>query len=694
MCGLLVMFGARPSAALASGNLNWSTGVEATLPGGAYASPSVSLFSVSCASPGNCTGVGAYPDAAFNPQGLLVSETAGTWSPGVEAVLPTGADPSQPARLVSVSCASAGNCTAVGFYHDLSSDQQGLLLSETAGTWSTGVEATLPLDATSGNPAVSITSVSCVSAGNCTAVGSYSASSGLPGLLLSETAGTWSRGVEAVVPADSAPVPGVSLSSVSCASASDCVAVGDYNTAALGSAALLVTETAGTWSTGVAATLPVNQASTPTAYLSSVSCPSAGNCAAAGSYKDSSNHQQELVVNETAGTWSTGVEALPATTTAMNPNVIPSVSCASAGNCAAAGSYIDASAHHQGLLVSEVAGTWSTGVQAALPAAATDPLVSLSSVSCPSAGNCTAVGSYADASHDQQGLLVSETAGVWSTGVQAAPPTNAKTTTSGPNVSLTSASCASLGNCTAVGSYKDTSGAKQGLLLDAALPAPTLSVTAPAAGTAGTQIAASAISAAVAGGSAPTGTITFTVFGPQATPPGSCNFGGATVATASVAGAGSYSPAAGLIPTSAGDYWWYAGYGGDSANNPAASACGSLMAETVVAAPAPPSEQITSPGGGGTYTVGQTVATGFSCADGPDAPGITSCTDSNGSSSPGQLDTSTPGDHTYTVTATSSDGQTTIASISYTVTAAAPTPAPPGNTIPPRFPAPRPPATR
>lgn len=98
--------------------------------------------------------------------------------------------------------------------------------------------------------------------------------------------------------------------------------------------------------------------------------------------------------------------------------------------------------------------------------------------------------------------------------------------------------------------------------------------------------------------------------------------------------------------------------------NDAVSAGGAISVFSV----GPPSATIDMPAGGGTYGLGQAVPTTFSCVDAPYTTGLDACTDSNGDSSGGGgLFTGTLGTHTYTVTATSKDGQTASTRISYTV---------------------------
>lgn len=115
---------------------------------------------------------------------------------------------------------------------------------------------------------------------------------------------------------------------------------------------------------------------------------------------------------------------------------------------------------------------------------------------------------------------------------------------------------------------------------------PTLTFSsAPTTGTTGTTIANTTLAATLALSSGVvTGTITFKVFGPQATAPTSCGTGGTTIGTALPSGNGAWNPSAGFVPASSGTYWWYASFGGDPLDNSAATKCGTGigMANTVV----------------------------------------------------------------------------------------------------------------
>jgi hypothetical protein len=326
--------------------------------------------------------VGAVPARAAAP--------AGTWGAPTEIANTQGG---HSGYLKGVSCADAGDCTAVGYDN---SNGRPLYLTETAGAWATPTE----FATTSG----SLTGVSCAAAKDCTAVGS---SGGHPSYV-TETTGVWGT------PTGFATTSG-SLTGVSCADAGDCTAVGyDGN-----DQPLYLTETAGVWGT------PTEIAKSPYGggYLDGVSCADAGDCTAVGYDGDG----LPMYVTETAGAWGAPTEIAH---TAGGYGFLYGVSCADAGDCAAVGY-----GGGDPLYVTETAGAWGTPTEIAnTPGGAG----TLNGVSCADVGDCTAVG------YDGEPLYLTETAGAWGTPTEIA-------NTPGGYGGLNWVSCADAGNCTAVG---------------------------------------------------------------------------------------------------------------------------------------------------------------------------------------------------------------------------------------------------
>ena len=201
----------------------------------------------------------------------------------------------------------------------------------------------------------------------------------------------------------------------------------------------------------------------------SVSCGSAGSCAAGGNYASSvpningGGHQQGFVVSESNGAWGQAIEVpdLRALNTHGDARV-SSVSCASAGNCAAGGNYSGDPQYNdsygKGYVVSEKNGVWGQAIHVpGLRALHEGGYSDVSSVSCAPPGNCAAGGWY----QHFRGFVLSENGGTWGKAINI-PGLGALNT--GGEAEVSSVSCPPAGNCAAVGSYLDSRARYQGFL--------------------------------------------------------------------------------------------------------------------------------------------------------------------------------------------------------------------------------------
>ena len=409
-----------------------SWGKAQQVPGLAALGPS-GILSVSCASPGNCSAGGYLSDSSSGQQAFVVSQKNGTWGKAEEVRGTVTLNTGQMGEVDSVSCASPGNCSAAGEYATpapRSYPVHAFVVSEKNGIW--GKAEKVPgIAALSKGSQAQINSVSCASPGNCSAGGSLSGSSGQQAFVLSQHKGTW--GTARKVPGLAAPHTIGSVSSVSCASAGNCSAGGYYvRPPGTGTRAFVVSQKNGRW--GEALQIP------RMGEVRSLSCASAGNCSAGGGF---------FAVSEKKGTWGK-TEEVPGLA-ALGPPGIMSVSCGAAGDCGAGGWYSAGDSADQGFVVSQDNGAWGKAKEVpGLAALSPGGPAFVVSVSCGAAGNCSAGGSYANRSRRQQGFVVSQDNGVW--GKAAGVPGLAILNKDG-FAQINSVSCASATSCSAGGSY-------------------------------------------------------------------------------------------------------------------------------------------------------------------------------------------------------------------------------------------------
>ena len=215
-------------------------------------------------------------------------------------------------------------------------------------------------DVLSPPPASSTTllAVSCESFGNCTAVGQDASGP----MVITEHNGAWGQ------PTDLTATSGGYLQALSCPDQQNCVAVGYVYDS--GYHPVWAQEAGGVWS-------QVTEVSSEDAFLSSVSCWSAGNCAFGG---NGTGLSSSAIYTFSAGTMATPPTTL--TDPAAN-SFIRSISCVSSSECTVVG------ADDNGWATANLSGSgWSAlGNPAGAPAGG-----ELYSVACPSSGHCTAVG--------------------------------------------------------------------------------------------------------------------------------------------------------------------------------------------------------------------------------------------------------------------------------------------------------------
>jgi serine protease len=389
------------------------------------------------------TAVGTYPVTivAKDPTGSYGSTTF-NWTIGTSsAKWRTVATPDPSTgydELLSVSCPSTAFCTAVGLTSPSSAGVVPLIEQWDGHAWT----ASSSLTHTWGE----LDSISCPSASYCAAVGYIGGNTG--GNNPTPLAAQWTHGQWAI---EKVPVPtgsmSSSLSSVSCTSATSCVAIGSHEIAIGGQRTTLLL--GARWNGTVWTLVPVpTPKNTLWASLAALSCSSAAACEAVGAAYLAGGAGGALAERWNGTTWT--IQSLPGVSGAAVTDV-SGVSCASNGDCLAVGNSLRTYGNVTPAYWVWHGTSWSAPISTPQPSGSVD--AQLLQVSCYAAGSCTAVGDWTTPAHTNLTWATTWNGSHWL--IERTPdPANAFST------EFYSISCTSATACAAAGVAADRTSGK------------------------------------------------------------------------------------------------------------------------------------------------------------------------------------------------------------------------------------------
>jgi hypothetical protein len=386
------------------------------------------LLSVSCATAMACTAVGT--------NNIYPGTLAETWD-GSGWTLQTTPNPSgeNDASLTAVACVAAATCESVGHFEGNAPRWLTVAERQSGSAWSLQ-----PTPNATGAASSTLSAVTCFSGSSCLAIGNYFAADGaqLP------FAERWNGTVWTPVPM---PFPDgarqIFLPGMSCASSTWCMAVGSSWVPWLGLNAFVEHWDGASWSIASAPVPTDNFGS----MLTGISCSAANACMAVGSY------QADWAPLALVERWDGSSWSLATTPNPSNPQgiVLSDVSCTAISACMAVGSKPAVSSDSPTLAARWDGATWTILSTPAMAGAAGGS--ELDKIVCSSSSSCMAVGQFWPAPAPHPGLSFAVR---WDGATWALEPTmNPSGTDEAP---LGALSCASPSDCTAVGFYVDRSG--------------------------------------------------------------------------------------------------------------------------------------------------------------------------------------------------------------------------------------------